>query len=150
MPAHETISDPFLHEPKGVSNAGPNRVYVSDGQGSGSWEKRTEQLSCVIANISTPTVVYIPTLSAGRISRVNVVLQGAITVDDAEITVKDSLGATVATLVVEHDSSATGDQYDSVVAGVNSVEELGVISVETDGGSTTAAALLVVIEVELT
>ena len=37
MPLHSTLTDPELHEPKGVSTATSGRVYVSNGAGSGSW-----------------------------------------------------------------------------------------------------------------
>lgn len=37
MPSHETITDPNIHEPKGVSSATEGMVYVSDGAGSGAW-----------------------------------------------------------------------------------------------------------------
>lgn len=36
---HKDITDPNIHEPKGVSAAVANRVYLSDGAGSGNWEK---------------------------------------------------------------------------------------------------------------
>lgn len=34
---HSAQTDPDLHEPKGVSTANANEVYVSDGAGSGNW-----------------------------------------------------------------------------------------------------------------
>ena len=34
---HSTLSDPYLHEPKGVSSALAGQIYVSDGSGSGNW-----------------------------------------------------------------------------------------------------------------
>jgi hypothetical protein len=34
---HSTLTGSSLHEPKGVAAASANRVYVSDGAGSGSW-----------------------------------------------------------------------------------------------------------------
>lgn len=34
---HSTLTGSSLHEPKGVAAAAANRVYVSDGAGSGSW-----------------------------------------------------------------------------------------------------------------
>lgn len=37
MPLHASITDPNLHEPKGISSATVGRVYVSNGSGSGSW-----------------------------------------------------------------------------------------------------------------
>lgn len=39
MPSHVSITDPNIHEPKGVSSATVGRVYVSDGAGSGSWRQ---------------------------------------------------------------------------------------------------------------
>ena len=35
---HSTLTDPYLHEPKGVASANANEVYVANGSGSGSWE----------------------------------------------------------------------------------------------------------------
>jgi len=36
---HSTLTDPYLHEPKGVASAATGSVYVSDGSGSGDWTK---------------------------------------------------------------------------------------------------------------
>lgn len=36
---HADIIDPQIHEPKGITTAAANRVYVSDGDGSGSWSR---------------------------------------------------------------------------------------------------------------
>ena len=35
---HSSLTDPYLHEPKGISAAAANKVYVSDGAASGSWK----------------------------------------------------------------------------------------------------------------
>jgi hypothetical protein len=34
---HQSISDPFIHEPKGVASAAAGQAYVADGAGSGAW-----------------------------------------------------------------------------------------------------------------
>lgn len=34
---HNAITDPNIHEPKGIAAAIANKVYVSDGAGSGDW-----------------------------------------------------------------------------------------------------------------
>ncbi len=39
MPEHSVITDPNIHEPKGISTALANEVYVADGGGTGSWNK---------------------------------------------------------------------------------------------------------------
>lgn len=36
---HSAITDPNVHEPKGVAAATVNKVYVSSGTGSGTWQK---------------------------------------------------------------------------------------------------------------
>lgn len=35
---HSAITDPNIHEPKGVSSAAAGKVYVANGSGSGSWQ----------------------------------------------------------------------------------------------------------------
>ena len=34
---HNVLTDPYIHEPKGITTASANRVYLADGTGSGSW-----------------------------------------------------------------------------------------------------------------
>ena len=36
---HSTLTDPYLHEPKGVAAASAGSVYIADGSGSGDWVK---------------------------------------------------------------------------------------------------------------
>ena len=36
--AHKNLTDPQLHEPKGISGANVNTVYVATGTGTGSWQ----------------------------------------------------------------------------------------------------------------
>lgn len=39
MVEHVSITDPNIHEPKGVTSATADTVYVADGSGSGAWEQ---------------------------------------------------------------------------------------------------------------
>jgi hypothetical protein len=48
---HSAITDPNIHEPKGVAAATVNKVYVSNGTGSGTWKKLSPpQLSGITTN----------------------------------------------------------------------------------------------------
>lgn len=38
---HASITDPYLHEPKGVAAASSGQVYVANGSGSGAWQSQT-------------------------------------------------------------------------------------------------------------
>jgi hypothetical protein len=35
---HSTLTDPYLHEPKGVATAQSGSIYVADGAGTGLWK----------------------------------------------------------------------------------------------------------------
>ena len=41
---HSTLTDPFLHEPKGVAAASSGDVYLANGSGSGAWTSRQSML----------------------------------------------------------------------------------------------------------
>ena len=48
---HKNITDPNIHEPKGVNTAAGNTVYVATGSGSGAWVKLPIQaLSGLVGN----------------------------------------------------------------------------------------------------
>jgi len=48
---HSAITDPNIHEPKGVAAATVNKVYVSNGSGGGTWQKISPpQLAGITAN----------------------------------------------------------------------------------------------------
>jgi hypothetical protein len=36
---HSALTDPNLHEPKGIASANANELYVADGSTSGAWQK---------------------------------------------------------------------------------------------------------------
>lgn len=40
---HVSITDPEIHEPKGISGASQGQVYVADGAGSGNWKEYLPQ-----------------------------------------------------------------------------------------------------------
>lgn len=50
---HNTLTDPYLHEPKGASTAAAGDVYVADGTGSGAWTQAHTYVNGYIAFDST-------------------------------------------------------------------------------------------------
>ena len=57
---HNVITDPNIHEPKGVAAAATKQVYAADGAGSGNWVNFPHS-SCYYDNIGTGTTVTAPT-----------------------------------------------------------------------------------------
>lgn len=55
---HKLITDPDIHEPKGVASAAINKVYVSSGAGSGTWQKLSPpQLSGLATNGASGQII---------------------------------------------------------------------------------------------
>jgi len=36
---HNTLTDPYIHEPKGASTAASGAIYIANGAGSGTWKQ---------------------------------------------------------------------------------------------------------------
>jgi hypothetical protein len=96
---HNTLTDPYLHEPKGVASAASGEVYVANGAGSGAWTAKEtlvgETLAGYIDNISAVSTVYVPIPFAGTISKVVTVLEASIASADSTITVKNAAAASM-------------------------------------------------------
>tara|TARA_R100001460_G_scaffold4206_2_gene12129 strand:+ start:6864 stop:7334 length:471 start_codon:yes stop_codon:yes gene_type:complete len=142
---HSTLTDPYLHEPKGVAAASSGDVYVANGSGSGAWTaKQTlvgEILTGTLDNISSASTVYIPIPFAGTISKVTTVLEGAIGSSNATITVKNAAAASMGTITVTQSGSAAGDVDTLSPSSNNTVTADSFITISTDGSSSNSVAL---------
>lgn len=171
---HGSITDPYLHEPKGASTAGANTVYVANGSGTGVWKvlavesldyadlkgdlqteldagtiaiNGTYYLTARLADISTPSSVILPVLKNSTVVRASLVLGGAITVADAVVNVKNSAGAAMGTpITVPFTGSAKGNQFAFTATGSNVLTGPTWIEVETNGASDTVQPAYVTVE----
>jgi hypothetical protein len=145
---HASLTDPYLHEPKGAASANAGEVYVADGAGSGDWSARQYTINTFIADVSSSETVYVPIPYSGTVVKVVSVLEGAITVADATVTVSNSSAASMGTLTIAYTSSAAGDVDTLAPASNNTVTDNDYITIATDGGSTDAQKLWLTIVVE--
>lgn len=88
---HSSLTDPNLHEPKGISSASANQLYLSNGSGSGvwtnanrfpgtGWAKYTNTTyvgTTALAVTNTP--VLIPFTTADDVSQLPITLTGTTT-----------------------------------------------------------------------
>ncbi len=171
---HNILTGGQLHEPKGVAAAAANLVYVSDGANSGAWSvlplasvANATSIAAVqsgldaasitvdgdyalfahLEDISTASSIIVPILKNSTFVRATVVLAGPITVADANISFKNAGGASMGTNVtVPFTGSAKGDQIAFTATGNNVLVGPTWIEIATDGLSTDAQRLSVLLE----
>lgn len=157
MVAHSALTGSDLHEPKGVASASANQLYHASGAGSGTWKKlvaaavdttsifnvNKAYLTVDIVDVSTAETIFVVVPFGGTLTNVYTVLQNAITIADATVTIQDHNGNSAGTITVAFTGSAAGD-IDSLTPAVNNTFTAGQrVRIITDGASTTAARLVV-------
>ena len=145
---HVTITDPNLHEPKGVAAASADEVYVADGAGSGAWgtipgaivSGKQVVTSARLTDVSTASnEVFILAGATGTVTAIYTILSGAIATADVVLT--SYLGIfpiTTGTVTITQSGSAAGDVDTTAPTAQNSVTIGDAIRIETDGASTNA------------
>lgn len=107
-------------------------------------------LCITMTDVSAPSSVYIAVPRAAKVVKVQTVLQGAITVANSTVTIKKKGGSTFTngTITVAYTGSAAGDIDTCEPSAGNYLSEDDVIQIDSDGGSTTTAALHIVISLK--
>ena len=77
---HANIPEAGLHEPKGASTAAANRVYKSDGAGSGDWLQVDLNTLKGTATNSTPSGRYLVSDGSGGLDEVPAISYGSMVV----------------------------------------------------------------------
>lgn len=76
---HSSLTDPYIHEPKGIASASNRTVYIADGAGSGAWKNHHNYINGYIDfdattpayqhSVTTSFTVLNPTFSIGGTPR---------------------------------------------------------------------------------
>lgn len=122
-----------------VSAAGV--VTTEMGAGESQW------VTALMADVSSAGSIFIAAPFDGEIRRFKTILQGAISVADAAVGIE--IGGTDVTgcqLTIANASSAAGDVDEGEATAANAVTEGQAVEIDSDGGSTTAAGLLCMVE----
>lgn len=151
---HGTLTDPYLHEPKGISAASSGEVYVADGAGSGAWTAKETlielSLEGYLEDVSSVEKVYVPIPFAGTVVKVLTVLEASISLFNSTVTVKNSAGSSMGTITVTASGSAAGDIDILLPTSNNTVTANSFITIESDGASTNTAKLRFVVVLDRT
>jgi len=151
---HDVITDPDIHEPKGVAAANAGEVYIADGAASGDWTalNNANKVYCyyTIDDVSTAASHWIVPGIAGDITSIKTVLHGAIATADAGLTFE--IGGTLITssaITITQSGSAAGDVDSSTPSAANTIAATDAVEIITDGASTNTVKVTVTIEVDV-
>lgn len=99
----------------------------------------TRSLNGTMADVSTASIIYLTSPSAGRIKAVYVAISAAVTVADTTVTISTAAG-TVGTITIPVSGSAPGNVY-KLDTGLNNtaIAAGAVITINSDGASSTAS-----------
>lgn len=150
MAEHSTLTDPELHEPKGVAAAASGEVYVANGAASGVWTQQKGYFAIThhIEDISVAGNHYIPIPKAGTVINVVSIIEGALTTADLVLTVYNSAAASMGTITVTQIGSAAGDVDALAPASNNTVTLNDYVRVNANGGPASHVATAVTVLVE--
>jgi len=155
MPEHNAITaDADIHEPKGNAQltAGAtdlDKLYHSDGDGTGTWKYPVAYLTGEIADISTGSSSWVVVPYAGTIIKIYSVIDGAtITADSALSFEIAGVAITSGGITVTQSGSAAGDVDSSTPSAANTVTAGQAVELITDGasGNTVKAKITLVIQ----
>lgn len=145
---HSTLTDPYLHEPKGAAAATAGKVYVANGSGSGAWTARQDTFIVDFSDISSSSNLYLPIPFAGTVTKIQSVLSGAISGSDAVFTISNSGGSSMGTLTIAQSESAAGDVDTLAPSSNNTVTASDYIKIACDGGPSSHVHALIVVVVD--
>lgn len=135
---HSTITDPDIHEPKGVAAANSGDIYVANGAGSGNWTApvRYYTLTVELDDISTASSAYTAVPFAGTITKIYTVIHAAITTADETITTKiNGTDITDGSITITQSGSAAGDVDSTTPSAANTVAAGDYVEIATAGSS---------------
>ena len=101
-------------------------------------ELHSDKIQGAFANISNAEEIHFLCPVAGRVTKIQVSLEAAITVADADITLHDAADATLATLTVVVADSGVGSVHALELTTDVQVVDGQLLSIKTDGASTGA------------
>ena len=149
MAHHKDLTGSDLHEPKGAASASSGQVYVADGAGSGAWtapKVAYYALTKTFSDVSTAADLYVGIPVAGTITRIEGVLEAAITTANSAVTFSiGGVSVDSSALTVAFSGSAPGTEFNSTPSGHNTVAAGNVLKISTDGASTTTAPFTVTV-----
>lgn len=161
MPVHSALTGSDLHEPKGVASATVDKVYVSNGSGSGNWQKieadQIDTTSIFNANkgnlvikwddVTVADAQYLVFPFPCTIDTITTVLyNGAIATADEVITVTKTGGASLGTITITQSGSAEGDVDTLTPSSNNTLTANQYLKFSNNGASTGGRGLSLTVE----
>lgn len=146
-----------------MATATVDKVYVSNGAGSGAWQKiETDQLDAAIKSINKGVITaFISDIASGTaelnraylimpyactVAKVYSVINRSLATADATLTCANNAGSSMGTIVVAFSGSAAGD-IDSLTPVSNNTFAAGErMLISSDGGGSNTVPATIIVE----
>lgn len=122
MARHADLTGADLHEPKGVSSASANTVYVANGSGTGTWKTidasaidpvsikniNYMQLVVRVSDLVNSSIVVVPVPQNATLLAATSCITAAISGGDSTLTFSRAGAATIGTITIAASGSGEG------------------------------------------
>lgn len=135
---HKDIPEAQLHEAKGVVTAA-NGSFLKANAGAGIWAFDEDFIDLDIASLTTVTTYNLIMPHTGTITKIYTVIDGAIGVSDAVLTLSIAgVAVTNGAVTISFSGSAAGDIDSTVPSALNTATQGQRLSLAVTGGPTGA------------
>jgi hypothetical protein len=134
---HQLITDPNVHEPKGITTAASSTVYVANGVGSGSWRKHDFSMTYTIADasIAGPTNFWIVVPYQSLLAKAYVIVDAAFSANQTIAFQIGGVPVTGGTINLLTAGSGAGSIYSCTPSALNAISAGAGLKIVNTGGS---------------
>lgn len=150
MARHQDLTGADLHEPKGITTASVNTIYVANGSGSGTWKTIDTgsinpasilninylQLVVKVSDIQNASIATVPITQDCTLLSATSCISAAISGGDATLTFSRAGAATIGTITISASGSGEGVQDTITTPANNSFTAPSYLKIACDGGPT--------------
>ena len=133
---HKNAPDGERHEPKGISTAGADQVYVAAGEeGTGSWQYIDYELSFVVNNANTVFNSWISIPYSSKFIKAYAVVNSTFSADQTLTFKINNVAVTDGVIALAHTGAVAGTVFNCTPTALNSIGAGEAFEISNGGGS---------------
>jgi fumarate reductase subunit C len=136
---HVNSPDGERHEPKGISTAAADQVYVAAGEeGTGSWQYIDYELSFIVNDANAAFNSWIPIPYASKFIKAYAAVNSAFSADQTLTFKINNVAVTNGVIALAHTGAVAGTVFNCTPTALNNVGAGEAFEISNGGGSASA------------